>query len=238
MGKRNIEKEYQTESIEKIYLQSDSGGWMKKGLEVLGAEAVLDGFHLSEYIRRMVRLCVKTEEDRQDERKSLEEWIAEGKRKELERWVEEKGAELGEQERKKLQEDWRYLKNNWKGIRRRVNGSDGVTGSSTEGHVSHVLSARMSSRPMGWSREGANRLSRLRIYWVNGGDMTELVQGRKEPGKEAAPEGECCLSAAKLLSWERQHHRADGKYIEALRARVSRQTSVKVHFNAAIAGLF
>lgn len=28
---------------------------------------------------------------------------------------------------------------------------EGVIGCSAEGHVSHVLSSRMSSRPMGWS---------------------------------------------------------------------------------------
>lgn len=33
-----------------------------------------------------------------------------------------------------------------------------------EGHVSQILSARMSSLPMGWSRGGADQLARLRVY--------------------------------------------------------------------------
>ena len=111
-------------------------------------------------------------------------------------------------------------------------------GSSTEGHVSHVLSSRMSSRPMGWSRKGADRLSRLRIYWKNGGDMLSLVRGQREGREEGDPEEKPCLSAAELLSWERQHSQANGKYIEALKAGISHQTSVKVYFNTAIAGLF
>ena len=57
-------------------------------------------------------------------------------------------------------------------------------GSSTEGHISHVLSARMSSRPMGWSRQGADSLAHIRIYWKNGGDMLELIKQQKEREKK------------------------------------------------------
>ena len=118
-----------------------------------------------------------------------------------------------------------------------MEGGEGVIGSSTEGHVSHVLSSRMSSRPMGWSREGADKLSRLRIYWMNGGDMLKLVRNGKKAVPEETAKEEICLSAAELLSWEKKHSQANGKYVEALRARVSQQTSVKVYFNTAIAGV-
>lgn len=110
-------------------------------------------------------------------------------------------------------------------------------GSSKEGHVSHVLPSRMSSRPMGWSREGTDKLSRLRIYWINGGGMLELVRNGKRAVPEETAVEENFLSASELLSWEKKHSQANGKYIEALRARISRQTSVKVYLNAAIAGV-
>lgn len=235
--KRYIEKQYRTEEIEKIYFQSDGGAWMKKGMEILGAEFVLDEFHLWKYMRRMARICGETEESREEILKMLRKWAEEGKRRKLEEWTEGRKGELEERERKKLEESWKYLKNNWKGIGRRVQGGDGIMGSSTESHVSHILSSRMSSRPMGWSREGADRLSRLRIYWKNGGGMLELVRSGKKADAEEAAEKEEFLSAADLLSWERKHRRNNGKYIEALQKRVSRQTSVKVHFNAGIAGV-
>ena len=38
--KKYIGKQYETE---KICFQSDGGAWMKKGIEILGAEFVLDG---------------------------------------------------------------------------------------------------------------------------------------------------------------------------------------------------
>lgn len=39
-------------------------------------------------------------------------------------------------------------------------------GSSTEGHVSHILSERMSSRPMGWSKVGLSKMADIRVYSI------------------------------------------------------------------------
>lgn len=54
-----------------------------------------------------------------------------------------------------------------------------ATSCAAEGHVSHVLSARMSSRPMAWSRNGAHRIARLRAYYFNGGDFRDVVADRQ-----------------------------------------------------------
>ena len=51
---------------------------------------------------------------------------------------------------------------------------------SAEGHVSHVFSERLSSRPKGWSRVGADQMARLRIYKKNGGKIYDLVMGQKK----------------------------------------------------------
>ncbi len=82
-----------------------------------------------------------------------------------------------------------YFQKNWKGIRKRIKKEEGILGSSTESHVSHVLSARMSSRPMGWSKQGADKVSQWRIYWKNSGEIRELlhssiVQGEKKRKKK------------------------------------------------------
>ena len=55
-------------------------------------------------------------------------------------------------------------------------------GCSAEGHVSHVLSERMSSRPMGWSKRGADRMSRLRCYVRDHGEgrIIDLVRYQRE----------------------------------------------------------
>jgi len=56
-----------------------------------------------------------------------------------------------------------YLRRNWDGIRawRRYEGI--WQGCSAEGHVSHVYAARLSSRPMAWSRVGVQTMARLRV---------------------------------------------------------------------------
>lgn len=51
-----------------------------------------------------------------------------------------------------------------------------VLGCSAEGHISHVLSERMSSRPLGWSEKGAEQMSRLRAFKYNGGNKKKIYE--------------------------------------------------------------
>ena len=226
-----IQKTYDMESVKQIRFQSDGGGWMKKGLEMTGGEFVLDGFHLKKYVKRLCR--VLGQEEKEEE---MWVWIKGNQKKKAEEWVEEKRKMSGEKESGKAEKTWKYLKRNWKGARARVKEEGTNTGSSTEGHVSQILSARMSSRPMGWSKGGADQLARLRIYWKNGGKMEDVLGGGKgeEPIQE---EGQAYLSVREILNWEKRTRKRNGKYIEALQARVGSQIGAKVYFQAAIAGV-
>ena len=73
--KEYIGKHYGTEETEKIYFQSDGGAWMKKGIETLGADFVLDGFHIQKYIRRMARLAEETEEEVEENKKKYKDGL-------------------------------------------------------------------------------------------------------------------------------------------------------------------
>ena len=210
---------------------------MKKGLETLGAEFVLDGFHIQKYIRKMARLAGDTEETREENRKKIQGWIEKGSRKELEQWAVQIKTCMKEKDQKKLEESLKYIKNNWQGIRRRIKNEEGITGSSTESHISHVLSSRLSSRPKGWCMEGLDKMAQLRTYWKNGGSMLVLVKYQKEEKITEKTEEEKCFSATEMLTWENKHRKTNGKYIEALRAGISSQISAKIFFNASIAGL-
>lgn len=225
--KEYIEETYDTDSLETIYFQSDGGGWMKKGMELLGADFVLDEFHLKKYVKRMVRST--GEQEREAE---VNEWIKEGKKKELEEWEKEKAAVLEEKEGKKLENSYGYIKRNWKGVRNRVGKKAGVLGSSTESHVSHVISARMSSRPMGWSKEGAKKLSFLRIYWKNGGKMEQLLSEERKCEEKRGEEK--ILSAAELIHWEKQTKKHNGKYVDAVQARLNNYRLAKLYLYPAI----
>src|SRR5699024_2368439 len=109
-------------------------------------------------------------------------------------------------------------KRNWDGIRRRVQKGEGVLGSSTEGHVSHVVSSRMSSRPMGWSRRGADQMARIRVDRKNGGDFRKLEKRKEGTGRK---EEERVFSAEEMLKWERQTRKRDGIYMERIQAHLS-----------------
>ena len=226
--KEYIEGRYDREAIERIYFQSDGGSWMKKGIEMLGGSYVVDEFHMKKHVKRMIRI---TGEEGQEE---VMKYLERGEKKKLKEWAEEKGKGLEEKKRKRLEESVGYLEKNWKGIRMRIKREEGVMGSSTESHISHVLSARMSSRPMGWSKEGAGKLSELRIYWKNGRKVEELLRAEKE---EERKEEDRVYSAQDMIKWEKRSRKRNGKYVEALQATVSRQTGMKMYFQAAITGI-
>ena len=81
-----------------------------------------------------------------------------------------------EYKKKEVTECTRYIKNNWLGIMVRIDDGGAVWGCSAEGHISHVLSARESSRPMGWSKKGVDRISRLRVLTRNEQKIIDLME--------------------------------------------------------------
>ena len=89
---------------------------------------------------------------------------------------------LASAEKTKSIEDLRsYVLGNWAAVRRTLRNKL-VNGCSAESHVSHVLSDRLSSRPMGWSQIGADRMSKIRCYERNHGreKMIDLVRYSRE----------------------------------------------------------
>ena len=91
-----------------------------------------------------------------------------------------------------------------------------MIGSSTEGHVYHVLSRRMSTQAMGWSIVGASKMCQLRAYYLNGGDMLELVRyQKKELPKAAGAEGDI-LTSSEIIKSERNRNEKIGKYVESI----------------------
>lgn len=79
-----------------------------------------------------------------------------------------------------------YLLNNWAGAVRRMQDKN-VYGCSAEGHVSHMYSDRMSSRPMGWSEAGADAMCQLRCYVKDYGE--DPGTGKVPPEPQAGRNG-------------------------------------------------
>lgn len=203
-----------------------------------GVSYVLDEFHLQKYL---IRLISHMKDSADDAYRELRKAIRRGTKAEICEIVEKlKGAlpkgseEIGA---RRLEKSRDYILENWGAARLRLVRKDGVIGSSTEGHVSHVLSSRMSSRPMGWSRTGAGKIAQLRAYYYNGGDMLELVRYQKAELPKAAGYEEEIMLSAKIIKSEKNRHGILGKYVEVMTHSVSRDTKKKIYFNEHIWGL-
>lgn len=231
-----MDSHYELEKVKKIYLNSDGGGWIKAGMKrISGITHVLDEFHLEEYLTKLTSHMKDSRDDAADE---LRRAIRSKTKKDFEKLVDKlEGYLPGETGLKRMEEAREYILSNWTAARIRLKHKDGVKGSSTEGHVSHVLSSRMSSRPMGWSKKGATKMAQLRAYYLNGGDMLELVrlQGKKQP-KAVGAEYDV-LSSTQLIASERSRHGELGKYMESITHSISLQNKKIVYFNSHIWGL-
>ena len=72
---------------------------------------------------------------------------------------------------------------------------------------------------MGWSRVGVDKMSRLRAYRWNGGDMLALVRYQRKPKEEAKEKD--VLSATEIISSEHTGRPAWGKYVEDMQVELS-----------------
>ena len=117
-----------------------------------------------------------------------------------------------------------YILNHWQGIMVRIKNPD-VIGCSAEGHISHTFSARMSSRPMGWSEHGANQMCKLRCYKENGGNIIELVRKQSElkaTGTEGKP-----ATIRTILGNITNNKNTDDYYINRIQASIPGYSAMK-----------
>lgn len=202
---------------------------------IAGITHVLDGFHLEKYLTKLTSHLKDSREDAADELRGA---IRSKTKREFEEIVERVENCLEEETgRKRITEAKEYILSNWTAAKLRLRHQDGVKGSSTEGHVSHLLSSRMSSRPMGWSRTGASKMAQLRAYYVNGGNMLELVRFQKRELPVAAGAEYDILRSNQIIASERNRHGEVGKYTECISHSLSLQNKKMVYFNTQIWGL-
>lgn len=155
-----IADHYKLTSIKAIYLSGDGARWIQAGKEYIpGVTYILDRFHLAKYILRATAHVP-----------GLKSRIYQSIRKKDKQAVLDKlqeALDLADKapRQKRIQDTIRYISNNWDGIEASVRHPD--VGCSAEGHVSHILSARLSSRPMAWSLVGAGNMASMRAVRAN-----------------------------------------------------------------------
>jgi len=147
-----VEEHYDLSVLEQIYLCGDGDRWIKKGLEFLPKSVfVLDLFHLDKYLVGALGRA-------SDSYKEIWGALRKGDQVRVEAVLRRASkVAVSPNQKKAVRDCLRYIRLNWDGIMAYQLYPDAQLGVSAEGHVSHILSARMSSRPMAWSAKGAER---------------------------------------------------------------------------------
>jgi len=151
-----IERRYDLTGT-KIYLHGDGANWIQVGLEwIPEAIFVLDKYHKNKAIKTMTAGLDK--ESRKQFGVAVRDALSEENLQffgDLTRTLCVERPERAD----KIQENAGYLKNFAGGISICARDSRANNGGCTEPHVSHILSARLSSRPMAWSKQTLKHLA-------------------------------------------------------------------------------
>ncbi len=176
-----IDKQYNLDFIESIYISGDGASWIRTGLNwIPKSKFVLDNYHLKRYM--ITATAHLNDKGIYQELKNALDWPDNDMVKE----VFKKILKLTDSKTKKkaVRDARRYILNNWHGIEIKAEKRDEIVGCGAEGHVSHVFSNRLSSRPKGWSKTGVAKMSKLIIYKKNGGEIYDLVMAQKLKERE------------------------------------------------------
>lgn len=175
-----IIRTYDLDYLKEIRLHGDGGKWINKGLENFpGVVRVLDGFHLQKHLKSLSGRFPK-----QHVQSRINEALAVNDRDKVEAILSSL-VKLSKSEKdfKAVQKEQTYLFSNWETAANRFRQE--ISGSCTEGLISHVLSERFSRNPMGWSEEGVGKLSKLRVFCKNGGEIKAEHFKSSYPGSES-----------------------------------------------------
>ena len=180
---RYIECNYDTEYLEKVYIQGDGASWIKTGLEwITNGVYILDKFHMTKAINGIVgRITKENGKEVELYKKRLYDAI---KSLDFEEFkdicYEILSEEMQGSLRKRKEKLMNYILNNIDGITNLYRNSEKLHGCSAEGHISHILSARMSSRPMGWKIRNVNNMSKLRLLREDNISVKEILDKQKK----------------------------------------------------------
>lgn len=179
-----IHNNYDIDYLEKVYIAGDGASWIRQGVEwIPKSKFVLDKYHLRKYVLKATGHVDKSL------RQQMNNALNEADKEYLLEVFGEIISKTNEESKiKAVMKSRKYMLDNWDGIKVYEEGGLDVVGCSAEGHVSHLFSDRLSSRPRGWSRDGVDKMARLRVYKKNGGKVYDLVMAQKQRQKNKKKE--------------------------------------------------
>lgn len=159
-----IEKNYDQKELQRVFVIGDGGNWIKSAINYVDSSLYcVDKYHMTKYINAAANQMLDESELAKAE---LYRFIYKKQRRKFKEYTEKMLASANNPDA--ILELQKYTLGNWSAVMRSYHNKL-LSGCSAEGHVSHVLSDRLSSRPMGWSQTGADRMSKLRCYERNHG---------------------------------------------------------------------
>ena len=170
-----IERRYDL-SDAKIYLHGDGASWIREGLEYLpNCVFVLDRYHKNKAIKQALSGIARDVASQYEYqiRKALDE-----ENKARLRRIRDVLLQRFPGRKKTIEDNLDYLLTNFEAITVTKHDKAALNGGCTEPHVSHTLSARLSSRPMGWSEKTLEHF--LPILAAGGATF-------EKPGEDKAP---------------------------------------------------
>ena len=224
---------YDTDVLQRVYINGDGADWIKAGETYVNAGYfVLDRFHLHEYIIKATsHLGDATDQARND----LYHAVSRKSRKMTTEVFEAILNASSENAQKKVLDSMQYILGNWTYITRQKRAKDSQLQCSAEGHVSHVYSDRLSSRPLGWNKIGVDKMARLRIYRANKGDMLQLVRYQNQQLEKVSGDEYCYLSAhdieADLFRQRDELGVMYGTKTYTLPAKIRKIAQIRFHFD-------
>lgn len=220
-----IEKTYDTEYLKEIFISGDGASWIKRGADILNkAIFCADKFHLMKYINLAAAQMMDEKEISKEELWHLLYSRKHGAKKQFEDYTDQmlKSARNPE----KIETLKTYVLGNWNAVRRTLR-DERLNGCSAESHVSHVLSERLSSRPMGWSQIGADRMSKLRCHERNYGKegIINLVRvSRSQRKLKATGTEDVATKEIPLREIHTEHYDQAKSYIDRIQAHIPGMT--------------
>ncbi len=168
-----LDTQYDLDHVEQIFLSGDGAPWIQAGTDILpNCKYVIDGYHLSKYIKSATSSY-------RDYEPRLKKYVYGGMKDFVEAYFETiESNKHTEAELERFAACRTYILGNWDSIQNR--NRKGYVECSAEGHISHVLSHRLSSRPLSWSKKGSETVAKLRVYTRNGGSIRGLLDTAKE----------------------------------------------------------
>ena len=221
-----IEATYKTDELKRVYISGDGAAWIKSGVKYIPhALFCADKFHLMKYINAASNQMM---DDSEWVKAELYHLLYKRDKDGFERLTERM---LESAAKEKYINDLRtYVLGNWSAVMRSLRNKE-IDGCSAESHVSHVLSDRLSSRPKGWSKRGADRMSRLRCFEQNNGreKIIELVKYSREQ-RELKRTGTDAIPIKELSAYDvcREHYNQSRSYIERIQATIPGFTAKKI----------